>query len=79
MLLDEPISEIGPLSIVGIKTMIFDLKNHSIGILKTDQNVHKIVELIDRAYAIHNRSIVFHAGPQEMLSDGIVGEIYWAE
>lgn len=79
MLLDEPFAGIDPMSIVDIKTMIMDLKNHNIGILITDQNVHEMVELVDRVYVIHDGVIMFQGSPQEMLSDQTVKEIYLGE
>lgn len=79
MLLDEPFAGIDPMSIVDIKTMILGLKSRGIGILVTDQNVHEMVELVDRVYVIHDGVIVFQGSPQEMLSDIAVKEIYLGE
>ncbi len=79
MLLDEPFAGIDPMSVVDIKNMIVDLKSHNIGILITDQNVHEMVELVDRVYVIHEGVVVFQGNPKEMLADHEVRDIYLGE
>lgn len=79
MLLDEPFAGIDPMSVVDIKNMIIDLKSHNIGILITDQNVHEILELVDRVYVIHEGQIVFRGSSEEMLADKKVRKIYLGE
>ncbi|QJB70244.1 LPS export ABC transporter ATP-binding protein [Parasphingorhabdus halotolerans] len=76
MLLDEPFAGIDPMSVRDITHMIRKLKDHNIGVLMTDQNVHELVDLLDRVYVIHEGQIVFHGTPEVMLEDEMVREIY---
>ena len=54
-----PFAGIDPLSIVDIKQMVRDLRKHGVGVLITDHNVHEMLELIDRAYIIHDGKVLF--------------------
>lgn len=79
MLLDEPLAGIDPMSVRDIKKVINGLKARNMGILITDQNVHELVDLLDRVYVIHEGRIVFHGTPPAMLKDPMVREIYLGE
>lgn len=79
MLLDEPFAGIDPLSIVDIKLMVQELKHRDVGILITDHNVHEMLELIDRAYIIHEGKVLFEGNPQAVLHDPEVRRLYLGE
>ncbi|OAN53635.1 LPS export ABC transporter ATP-binding protein [Sphingobium sp. TCM1] len=79
MLLDEPFTGIDPLSIIDIKLMVRDLKEHGVGILITDHNVHEMLELIDRAYVIHEGRVLFEGAPDSMLHNPAVRRLYLGE
>lgn len=79
MLLDEPFAGIDPLTIVGMKQMIGDLRKQGIGILISDQNVHDMLEIIDRAYILHEGQIMFEGSPQAMLDNKNVRHLYLGE
>jgi lipopolysaccharide export system ATP-binding protein len=76
MLLDEPFAGIDPMSIADIRKMVIELKSHNIGILITDQNVHEMVDIVDRAYVIHEGRIVFEGSSTEMLANEHVRQVY---
>ena len=61
LLLDEPFSGIGPIQVLELQRIIFDLKRSGIGILLTDRNVRETLPVTDRAYIIDNGRI-FRAG-----------------
>lgn len=77
VLLDEPFAGIDPLTIASIKDMIGDLKRRGIGVLITDQNVPEMVDLIDRAYLIHEGATVCSGSPHELLHDPLAIELYF--
>lgn len=79
MLLDEPFAGIDPMSVRDVTHMVRELKNRNIGVLMTDQNVHELVDLLDRVYVIHSGHIVFQGTPEAMLDDEMVREIYLGE
>ncbi len=76
MLLDEPFAGIDPMSIADIRKMVIELKSHNIGILITDQNVHEMVDIVDRAYVIHEGRIVFEGSSAEMVANENVRQVY---
>lgn len=72
LLLDEPFAGIDPLSIAEIKRTILQLKREGVGVLITDYDVHDMVEIIDRAYVIHEGSVVFSGTPDMLVADETV-------
>ena len=76
MLLDEPFSGIDPLSIVSLQKSIADLRQRDIGVLISDQNVHEMLEIIDRAYVLHEGRVIFEGDPANMLGDEQVRRFY---
>jgi lipopolysaccharide export system ATP-binding protein len=76
MLLDEPFAGIDPLTIASIKQMIGEMKRRNIGILLTDQNVPEMLDIIDRAYVIHEGEVIFDGEPHAMMHDQSVIDRY---
>lgn len=79
ILLDEPFAGIDPMSIADIKMMVRDLKQHGVGVLITDHNVHEMLELVDRAYVIHAGRVLFSGPPQAVLHNPDVRRLYLGE
>lgn len=76
MLFDEPFAGIDPMTVNSIIDVIRGLRRHSVGVLISDQNVHAMIELIDRAYVLHMGEIVFEGSPAAMLADETVHRLY---
>lgn len=76
LLLDEPFAGIDPLTIANIKRLVREVKNCNIGVLISDQDIPDMFELIDRAYVIHEGSIIFHGDSTQMLADENVRAMY---
>lgn len=76
MLFDEPFAGIDPMTVISITRVIRNLREQGVGILLSDQNVHAMIDLIDRAYVIHEGEIVFEGSPERMLADRLVHEVY---
>jgi len=76
MLLDEPFAGIDPLTIAEIEALIGRLKANGIGVLITDQNVHEMLHLVDRAYVIHEGHLVFEGQPKALAADADVRRVY---
>jgi len=79
ILLDEPFAGIDPLSIAEIKKTILHLKARDIGVLITDYNVRDMVEIIDRAYVIHDGSVIFTGPPLALFEDQAVRRNFLGE
>ncbi|PZO79904.1 MAG: LPS export ABC transporter ATP-binding protein, partial [Micavibrio aeruginosavorus] len=54
MLLDEPLAGIDPIAVGEIRNLIRYLKTKGIGVLITDHNVRDCLEIVDRAYILHD-------------------------
>jgi len=79
ILLDEPLAGIDPIAIDDIRRLILHLKEKGIGILITDHNVREALDLIDRAYIIHEGTVLFEGTPDEIINNDEVKRVYLGE
>ena len=63
VLLDEPFAGIDPLAIADIRRLVRHLKDRGIGVLITDHNVRETLEIIDRAYILHDGAVLMTGRP----------------
>lgn len=68
VLFDEPLAGIDPLAINDIRQIIFLLKKKGIGVLITDHNVRETLDIVDRAYVLHD-GLVLTEGSAEFIID----------
>ena len=78
-LLDEPFTGIDPIMVGELQTLIFHLKNRGIGVLITDHRVRETLEITDRAYIMHEGSILKSGVPQELIESREVKQVYLGE
>ena len=76
MLLDEPFAGIDPVAIAEIRKLVHHLKERGIGVLITDHNVRETLEIIDRAYIIHDGEVMTEGTPQDIVSNADVRRVY---
>ena len=76
ILLDEPFAGVDPLSIYDIQRIVRHLSERSIGVLITDHNVRETLGICDRAYIVNEGRIIAEGGPQAILEDQRVREVY---
>ena len=79
MLLDEPFAGIDPIAIGEIRKLVQHLKERGIGVLITDHNVRETLEIIDRAYIIHDGEVMTEGSPREIVSNIDVRRVYLGE
>lgn len=79
ILLDEPLAGIDPIAIDDIRRLILHLKEKGIGILITDHNVREALDLIDRAYIIHEGKVLLEGTPDEIIHNNEVKRVYLGE
>ncbi|GGD13070.1 ABC transporter ATP-binding protein [Aquisalinus flavus] len=79
MLLDEPFAGIDPLAIADIRELVAELKDRGIGVLITDHNVRETLEIIDRAYIIHQGEVLAEGTPDEIIVNEDVRRVYLGE
>lgn len=76
LLLDEPFTGIDPLAIQDIQKLIAQLKSRGLGILLTDHNPKATLNIVDRAYIIHDGKIIYYGTAQEVADSELVREYY---
>ncbi len=79
ILLDEPLAGIDPIAVADIRALVSHLKDRGIGVLITDHNVRETLEIIDRAYIIHDGSVLMEGTPSEIVDDADVRRVYLGE
>ena len=76
MLLDEPLAGIDPIAVGEIRTLVSHLKNRGMGVLITDHNVRETLDIVDRAYILHEGTVVMDGSPDEVVSHDGVRQVY---
>ena len=79
ILLDEPLAGIDPIAVGDIRDLIGHLKNRGIGVLITDHNVRDTLDIVDRAYILHEGHILTHGTPQDIVQNDDVRRVYLGE
>lgn len=79
ILLDEPLAGIDPIAIGDIRRLISQLKDRGIGVLITDHNVRETLEIVDRAYIIHDGVVLMEGTPAEIVGNAEVRRVYLGE
>lgn len=79
LLLDEPVAGIDPIAVGELKKLILYLKQKGIGIIITDHNVRETLDIIDRAYIIHDGTVLVSGTPKDIINDEQVRKIYLGE
>ena len=76
VLLDEPFAGIDPIAVGDIRDLVAHLKDRGIGVLITDHNVRETLEVIDRAYIIHDGMVLMEGAPGEIVGNEDVRRVY---
>ncbi len=79
LLLDEPLAGIDPIAVHEVKDLILHLKSRGLGIIITDHNVREALSIIDRAYIIHDGSVLISGKPKDIIKNKEVRAIYLGE
>ncbi len=79
ILLDEPLAGIDPIAVGEIRDLVGHLKHRGIGVLITDHNVRETLEIIDRAYIMHDGKLLMEGRPQEVVQHEDVRRVYLGE
>ncbi len=79
VLLDEPFAGVDPLAVADIRNLVRHLKDRGIGVLITDHNVRETLDIVDRAYILHDGSVLMDGTPEEVVRDANVRRVYLGE
>ena len=76
ILLDEPFAGIDPIAVRDIRELVTHLKDRGIGVLITDHNVRETLDIVDRAYIIHDGTVLMEGTPDEVIGHQGVRQVY---
>lgn len=76
LLLDEPFAGVDPIAVGEIRHLVQDLKGRGIGVLITDHNVRETLEIVDRAYILHDGRVLMSGTTEEVVRDENVRRVY---
>ena len=79
LLLDEPFAGVDPIAVGEIRHLVQDLKSRGLGVLITDHNVRETLEIVDRAYILHDGTVLKHGTTDEIVRDEMVRRVYLGE
>lgn len=79
MLLDEPLAGIDPIAVHDIRDLVYHLKDRGIGVLITDHNVRETLDLVERAYILHDGNVLMQGAPDEIVDHDEVRRVYLGE
>ena len=79
ILLDEPLAGIDPIAVADIREIVSHLKDRGIGVLITDHNVRETLDIIDRAYIIHDGTVLMEGKPEDIVDNAEVRRVYLGE
>ena len=68
LLMDEPFSGVDPISVNEVQKIIVQLKEKGIGVLITDHNVRETLAIVDRAYLLHEGTILAEGSSEFLIN-----------
>ena len=75
-LMDEPFSGVDPINVSEVQSIVTSLKEKGIGVLITDHNVRETLQIVDRAYVMHEGQILFEGHHEVLANDPACREFY---
>ena len=76
VLLDEPLAGIDPIAVNDIRDLVIHLKDRGIGVIITDHNVRDTLDVIDRAYVIHDGMVLMEGTSDDIVGNEDVRRVY---
>ena len=76
VLFDEPFAGVDPIAVGEIRHLVADLKTRGIGVLITDHNVQETLQIVDRAYILHDGKVLMSGTTDEVIRDENVRRVY---
>ena len=72
-------TEWDPIAVAEIRHLVHELKGRGIGVLITDHNVRETLEIVDRAYILHDGKVLMSGTTDEVVRDEKVRRVYLGE
>lgn len=76
LLLDEPFAGVDPIAVGEIRALVNKLKDRGLGVLITDHNVRETLDIVDRAYILHDGRVLMSGTTDEVVRDENVRRVY---
>ena len=76
VLLDESFAGVDPIAVGDIRALVSQLKERDIGVLITDHNVRETLEIVDRAYILHDGKVLMSGTPKQVVANKEVRRVY---
>jgi len=76
ILLDEPFSGVDPIAVQDLQDEIRRLVTAGVGLLITDHNVERTLEVVDKAYIIDHGRAIAAGSPSEIVQNQLVRKTY---
>ncbi len=76
LLLDEPFAGVDPIAVGEIRSLVNKLTERGLGVLITDHNVRETLEIVDRAYILHDGKVLMSGTTDEVIRDENVRRVY---
>ncbi|SHI62408.1 lipopolysaccharide export system ATP-binding protein [Palleronia salina] len=76
LLLDEPFAGVDPIAVGDIRALVAGLTQRGIGVLITDHNVRETLSIVDRAYILHDGTVLMDGPPEAVVADENVRRVY---
>jgi lipopolysaccharide export system ATP-binding protein len=79
ILLDEPFAGVDPIAVNEIRELVGHLRERGIGVLITDHNVRETLDIVDRAYILHDGVVLMEGAPSQIVANKDVRRVYLGE
>jgi lipopolysaccharide export system ATP-binding protein len=79
LLLDEPFAGVDPISVAEVQRIVLSLKSRGIGVLITDHSVRETLRVVDRAYLIHDGTVLSEGTSDFLINDPQSRKFYLGE
>ncbi|TDL78192.1 LPS export ABC transporter ATP-binding protein [Palleronia sediminis] len=76
LLLDEPFAGVDPIAVGDIRELVLSLTRRGIGVLITDHNVRETLSIVDRAFILHDGTVMMSGTSHEIVADENVQRVY---
>ena len=70
---------IDPIALGEIRDLVSHLKDRGVGVLITDHNVRETLDIIDRAYILHEGRVLTSGPPADVVGHDDVRRVYLGE
>ena len=76
LLLDEPFRGLDPTSVASTRRLIDSLRDHDVGVLVSDYDLHDLLALTDRVYLLHEGRLIFSGSSDQLLENVEVRRLF---